>query len=66
MKQPALVRLFVIVTFCLVSLAIKSESSSCKAACYRVPVKTLSTSPAIFDDNAESINCKSEIFFIKI
>jgi hypothetical protein len=66
MKPFFLVRLFVLVTFCLTALAIKSESSSCKAACYRVPVKTVQANQVILEDNTNSINYKSEIFFIKI
>jgi hypothetical protein len=66
MKQSVLFRLLVVITFCMASLAIKSETSSCKADCYRIHARSLKAIPVISDDNEESINCKSEIFFIKI
>lgn len=66
MKQSLLFRLIVVITFCLASLAIQSETSSCKADCYRVSGKTLKSIPLMLDDNGESINYKSEMFFIKI
>lgn len=65
MKKSFLFRLLAITFICLVSsLAIKSETNSCKATCYCTPIKAEIHQPLEDDNNA--INYKTEIFFIKI
>lgn len=66
MKQSILFRVLVVLVFCMASLAIKSETSTCKATCFCPTNAAGKAHSAILENDTENTDYKSGIFFIKI
>ena len=66
MKKAFLFRVFAIVFFLLASLAIKSETSSCKLKCSSLIKDRVSVQSLLFNEQREVPVFPNDGFFIKI
>ena len=66
MKKIISFRLLVIAIFCMASISIKSETSSCKAICPSTALSGAAASVKLLQTETEDNCYKPEVFYIKI